>query len=91
MKRRKHMTVGQLIAELQKQPAHLRVQIVYDSAVCSEDIVLVSQWFPNASLGDNKGRNVVGLFDEGSSWERSDPEDCRWPQRPTPQPGEEPK
>ena len=77
------MTVGELIAELQKQPAHLKVQIVYDSAVCSEDIELVAQWFPDAYMTENgRGRNCIGLFDKSSTIDMHDLEDERWPRRP---------
>ncbi len=76
------MTVGELIAALEKEPRHLPVQIVYDSAVCSCDIKLVAQWFPQAGWrGDDKGANVVGLFEDSSARETHDPEDERWPRR----------
>ena len=77
------MTVGELIAELQKQPDHLKVQIVYDSAVCSCDIVLVGQWFPDAYYDSEKGpgRTCVGLFEKSSAREEADAEDARWPRR----------
>lgn len=80
------MTVTELIAELQKQPGHLPVQIVYDGSVCTEDIVLVAQWFPNAYMRDgDKGPNCVGLFDSGSADDvRDDPDDLRWPRRLVP-------
>jgi hypothetical protein len=73
------MTVADLIAALEKQPPHLTVQIVYDSAVCNEDVTLVAQWFPEAYLTDDgRGPNCIGLFDAGSmSAALDDPEDQR--------------
>ena len=74
------MTVGELIAALQKHPPEMRVVIVYDSAVCNEDITAVSQWRPDAYVIDDpsKAEVVVGLFDEGSGDDfRNDAEDKR--------------
>ena len=73
------MTVAELIAELEKMPADLPVQIVYDSAVCHEDIKLVKPWYPRAYMqDDHKGPHCIGLFDSGSADEiTSDPTDDR--------------
>ncbi len=66
------MTVAELLAELQKLPPELPVNIVYDSAVCREDIVKVARWFPQAYMRDDskdRGPEEVGLFDDSSLYD----------------------
>lgn len=56
------MTVQKLIALLQTMPPRMKVKLVFDSAVCVEDIVSVRRW----KREHYQGREFVGLFDDGS-------------------------
>jgi hypothetical protein len=74
------MTVADLIAALKLQPADARVVIVYDSAVCNENISAVLPWRPGASFYDDSSdaEIAVGLFDKGSADDfTNDPDDPR--------------
>ena len=75
------MTVAELIAALQRHPADMRVTIVYDSAVCNEDITFVAAWRPRAYSTDDPSTSevVVGLFEQSSEhdFRNDDPEDHR--------------
>lgn len=56
------MTVQKLISLLQAMPPRMQVKLVFDSAVCVEDIVSVRRW----KREHYEGREFVGLFDDGS-------------------------